>query len=197
MKISKQKLKQIIKEELEAALVDEGLWDKVKGAFGKKKKGLKPGHPWEEHIAAAQKLAANWDKMDNREKEFDRLAREQQNMQNSWDVSDRDERIQNMHASELMDKAMAAAESAKEGSLAYGQEMKAMGDQATRDYKRKQQARADRAEMAQNARNRQASRDKREKDSREASRAADDEEEMQFTGGQMSSRSPHAKRRAE
>ena len=175
------------------------MWDTVKGAFGKKKKGLKPGHPWEEHIAAAQKLAANWVQMDNRdrERELDRLAREQQNMQNSWDVSDRDERIQNMHASELMDKAMAAAESAKEGSLAYGQKMKAMGDQATRDYKRKPQGRADREEAAQNARNRRASKDKREKERREAGWAADDEEKMQFTGGQMSSRSPHAKRRAE
>jgi len=199
MRVAKNELKQIIKEELEAILVDEGLWDKAKGAFGKKKKGLRPGHPWEGHIAAAEELAANWDKMDNRvrERELVRLGDIQQDIQNnwenSWEISDRDERIQNMHASELMDNAMADALSAKDRSFEYRQKMKARSDQAKLDYSRERQAREAAKTAAQNARNRQASRDRRGA----AVGAVDGKEEMQFTGGQMSSRSPYATRRAE
>ena len=198
MKITEEALKQIIKEEIEATLVDEGLWDKVKSAFGKKKKGLRPGHPWEEHIAAAQKLAANWDKMDNREKELERLKDIRDMMDDEWEVDDRDESTQNMYAADLFDKALDAAESEKEKSLAYGQKMKAIGDQARRDYEREAAAREAAAERAQNARNRQATADARADEKRRARWAAEDApEEMQFTGGQMSSRSPYAKRRAE
>ena len=93
MKITKSQLNQTIQEELEDFMVDEGVWDKFKGAVGLGKKAAPPPEPEpepeeeEEEWTVYDDLRVRWEEEERQKRRWARDAKEREEMK--WAASER------------------------------------------------------------------------------------------------------------